>query len=114
DAAVLFPTDLAWGRYAAARVPGRFSVVPMFGGIQLGGLDPCAPAIDEVVGELLTTPNVVGLRAVFGPGFNALDDFDALFVECAKHSLPVFVASSDPDGPTQLAKLHPELTVVID
>ncbi len=123
DRAVLFPVDLNWGMAAASEHPDRFGVVPMVtvDGV-LGGIDAGAPDLEEILAQTAADPAVVGLRIMRRlpagegtPGVVPLEAFDRTITACEKQGLPLFMSTAgDFEAPAQIARRHPDLTVIID
>ena len=123
DSALLFAVDLGWARFAAARHPGRFAVVPMFAAMPgFHVLDAGAPDIERIVEELSAEAGVVAVRIVRtvpkpdgGVVLAPAEAFDRLAASCARAALPMFMSTvGDLATPGRLAARHAELTVIVD
>lgn len=125
DAAVLFPVDLGWAEEAAAEWPERFAIVRMVTPEgRLGGIDPAAPDVEDIVEAEWAKPALVGLRILprmfpdhDGSGYVQLRDgfYDRALATCERLGIPVFVsAMGNLSAPAEVAGRFPRLTVVVD
>jgi len=114
DAAVLFPSEFAWGAWAAQRVPETFTVVGMVGAKWAGGLDPARPDLLDELEVMAASPGLVGIRVVRLPA-EPLELYDRVFSFAGNAGLPLFLTTAgDFDAPRSVAAAHPELAVVLD
>jgi predicted TIM-barrel fold metal-dependent hydrolase len=118
DGALLFPTDLEWGREVCAAFPDKFAMVIR------GNVIADEPDIEERVEREASDPAVVGWRLVIGyRGANPDAErdrltsgvYDRTFAACERVGLPLFLFLSRrlELGP-ELAQRYPGLTFVID
>jgi predicted TIM-barrel fold metal-dependent hydrolase len=113
DRAVLHPIDMGWGEHAAARAPGRFSIVPMVANHRPGAIDPDAPEIQELVAEQARSPAVSGLRIMRFA--DEIDMYWPAVAACSQAGLALFTFSPGRlDAVRAVAQRHPEMLVVVD
>ena len=129
DKAILFPIETEWGAWAAEQLPDRFAVVPMItppgvvGGVETG------PGLHEFVARCRAAPGFVAMRMMhtiparlFGesapdapPWASDIDMYEPLFEACLTHGFPLFMSTAGAlDGPAEVVRRHPELTVIVD
>jgi predicted TIM-barrel fold metal-dependent hydrolase len=130
DKAVLFPIDTAWGAWAAEQLPDRFAVVPMITPANVpGGIPADDPALPELVAQWRTTPGFVAMRMMHTvpgrlfagaaadapPWVSDVDMYEPLFEACIDNRFPLFMSTAGAlDGPAEVLRRHPELTVIVD
>jgi L-fuconolactonase len=131
DRAVLFPIEDEWGAWAAERRPDRFAVVPMFTpeGVPGGAMEASDPELPAFVRRRAQEPTVVGMRMMHTvparlfaggkdgdpPWVSDVDMYEPLFEACLETGMPLFMSTAGAlEGPAEVLRRHPELTVVVD
>jgi predicted TIM-barrel fold metal-dependent hydrolase len=130
DRAVLFPIEHEWGPWACEREPDRFRYVAMITppGV-VGGLPVDEPGFADFAARCREDGACVGLRmmhtlpgrlfeggAVDSPVWKSdVDMYEPLFQACLEHGFPLFMSTAGAlDGPAEVLRRHPELTVIVD
>jgi predicted TIM-barrel fold metal-dependent hydrolase len=118
DAALLFATDLEWGREASAEHPDKFALVIR------GNVLAEDPDIEDQIAAAAADPTVVAWRLVISYRGKDPDAevqrlksgvYDKTFDALEKNGLPLFLfASRNLDLAAGVAQRHPGLNIVID
>jgi predicted TIM-barrel fold metal-dependent hydrolase len=118
NGALLFPTDLEWGREACTAYPDKFAMVIR------GNVIADGPDIEERIEREAADPAVVGWRLVIGYRGARPDSelerltsgvYDRTFASCERVGLPLFLfLSRRLELAPELVQRYPGLTFVID
>jgi L-fuconolactonase len=118
ERALLFATDLDWGREAAAAHPDKFALVVR------GNVIAEDDDIEEQIAQAAADPTIVAWRLVIGyrgsdpeAEINRLNGgvYDRTFAACEKHGMPLFFFMSQRlPRAAEIVQRYPGLTFIID